>query len=274
MRYLSLFFTLLLIVSPLDVFSAEREVIPEPDVNQRVLLVNGAIALTLLGWGYLNWDYGDRSAHMESEGWFGYDTEEGGADKFGHMYTGYVLTHGSATLYRKWGCSRERASLLGAGTSLMMTGLVEIGDSFSNYGFSPEDMVANILGAALGYTLYRYPDVQKKIDFRWEFNPDFNDWKGDFVTDYEHSKFLFAVKAEGFESIQNKWLRALELHVGYYARNYEDYDPLGPDHRERFVYVGIGLNVGRLIRDFSRTRLFNYMQLPYTYVEMRHELEH
>jgi len=274
MRYFALFIVLSLIALPVCAAGTDLEIESESDVGKRVMLVNGAIATTILAWGVLNWDYGDRSEHIESEGWFAHDTEEGGADKLGHMYTGYILTHGSASLYRKWGSSRERASLLGAGTSLMMTGLMEIGDSFSNYGFSPEDMVANVLGALLGYSLYRYPDLQKKIDFRWEFNPDFNNMKSDFVTDYEHSKYLFAIKAEGFESIQNTWLRAFELHVGYYARNYEDFEPAGPDNRERYAYVGIGLNVSRLIHDFSKTRLFNYLQLPYTYIEMKHEIEH
>jgi hypothetical protein len=273
MRFLLIILILFSIISPAVVIGADNDEQPIESANKKVYLLNGALATTMLAWGYINWDYGEKSAHMESEGWFEHDTEEGGADKLGHMYAGYAITHGSAALYRKWGYSREKASLYGAGTSLMITGLIEVGDSFSNYGFSYEDMIANTLGATLGYYLYRYPEVQKKIDFRWEFNPDFDEMKSDFVTDYEHSKYLFAIKAEGFDSIQNNWLKALELHIGYYTRNYEDYDPTGPDNRKRYIYAGIGLNVTRLIRSFSRTRIFDYLQVPHTYVEMRNEIE-
>ena len=155
----------------------------------------------------------------------------------------------------------------------MVTGLMELGDSFSNYGFSYEDMIANSLGAALGYYLYRYPDLRRKIDLRWEYKPDFNHLKSDFVTDYEHSKYLVAIKAAGFDSIKAEWLKPFELHIGYYTRNYKDYDPLLADKRERNFYVGIGINVTRLIRPLSRTLLFNYLQMPYTYVEMTKELD-
>ncbi len=273
MRYLLIILIFSSILSPALVVGADDVDLTVDSINRKVYLLNGALATTILAWGYGNWDYGEKSAHMESEGWFGHDTQEGGVDKLGHMYTGYAITHGSATLYRKWGYSRKKASLYGAGTSLMITGLVEVGDSFSNYGFSYEDMIANALGATLGYYLYRYPEVQKKIDFRWEFKPELDELKSDFVTDYEHSKYLIAIKAEGFDSIQNDWLKALELHIGYYARNYDDYDPAGADSRKRYVYVGIGLNVSRLIRKYNHTRLFDYLQVPYTYIEMRNKIE-
>lgn len=273
MRYLIIILMSFAVLTPTLVVGDDSDELTIESADKKVYLLNGALATTILAWGYANWDYGEKTAHTESEGWFEYDTEEGGADKLGHMYTGYVITHGSAALYRKWGYAREKASLLGAGTSLMVTGLMEVGDSFSNYGFSYEDMIANFLGSALGYYLYRYPEVQKKIDFRWEFKPDFDELKQDFVTDYEHSKYLLAIKAEGFDSIQSDWLKAFELHIGYYARNYEEYSPAGPDNRKRYLYAGIGLNVTRLIRGFSRTRVFDYLQVPYTYTEIRNEIE-
>ena len=81
------------------------------------------LGASILTWGYFNWDYGEKSAHTQSEGWFGHETAHGGADKLGHMYTGYVLTHGAASIYREWGFARHEASLYGAGTSLLITGL-------------------------------------------------------------------------------------------------------------------------------------------------------
>jgi len=41
--------------------------------------LGGVLAITV--WGVANWDYGERSAHADSEGWFGANTKTGGADK-------------------------------------------------------------------------------------------------------------------------------------------------------------------------------------------------
>ena len=68
-------------------------------------------------------------------------------------------------------------------------------------------------------------------------------------------------------------LRYLELHLGYYVRGYDDYKSYQPyDDRERNVYAGLGLNVGKVIESVWETRIFDYLQVPYTYFPVKHDL--
>lgn len=242
--------------------------------SQKAWLINGVAVSGVMVWGILNWDYFSESPKTKNEHWLGHSTKEGGADKFGHLWSAYAMSHGFAAVYEQIGYSEEKAVLYGPLSALGWTTLMELGDSFSaDHGFSYEDMVANMVGVGAGWLLLKYPEWRDRIDLRWEYLPDFKNTQGDIATDYQNSKYLLAIKAEGFKQIENRWLQALELHFGYYARNYDDYKAGRDDDRKRFVYTGIGLNVGRLIRPCWNTRLFDYLQLPYTYVEVRNQLE-
>ena len=132
----------------------------------------------------------------------------------------------------------------------------------------------NCVGAAAGYWFGTHPEWQKRLDLRLEYAPSLSDFETDVVTDYEHHKYLVAVKANGFDSLKESPLSYLELHFGYYTRGYDDYHPnRGSDDRERTLYVGMGLNVGKIIENVWDTRIFNYLQLPYTYLPVEHDLD-
>ena len=229
---------------------------------------------TVMAWGIANWDYFSRAPSTENEKWFGHDTKEGGADKLGHLWASYAMSHGFAAAYKRFGYSESESQLYGPLSALAVTGIMEIGDSFSaDHGFSPEDMAANVVGAGFGWFLLCYPQWGERIDLRWEYSPELNDLEGDITTDYEHSKYLLALKAKGFDCIGNPYLNCLELHLGYYTRGYADYQDSGVDKRRRYLYAGAGVNVGRLLHHVWKTLLFDYIQLPYTYAEVRTSLE-
>lgn len=233
--------------------------------EQKLVAANLAGGLFIIGWGVVNWDYFQNTPQAHSEGWFGAGTKEGGADKLGHFYSNYVLTHGLSCLYERWGYPRDEAALYGALSGFGLTGLMEAGDSFSSYGFSYEDMVMNTLGSAAGYLLWTRPDLQRLIDIRLEITPRFD--QADVFTDYEHLKYLVALKFDGIEALRKGPLRYLDLQLGYYARNYSQSDPAS---RERNLYVGVGLNLSRVFGDMKlrRTaRVFNYVQLPDTHLD-------
>ncbi len=226
-----------------------------------VLATTGAGVAGVTVWGVFNWDYFSKAPNAESEGWFGADTEDGGVDKLGHLYVTYLLSHGVATLYEHWRFSQADAALYGALTSFAVMGYMEFGDSFSSYGFSYEDMLMNTAGALLGYLLYVRPDWSEKIDLRCEVG--LSPSQADVVTDYDNTRFLVALKLNGFEWFRESWLRHVELHAGYYAEGY--WDDAEPD--ERHPYVGIGFNLTDL---FGRqgwgvaSTVFKYVQIPYT----------
>lgn len=237
----------------------------------------GAGALAL-GWGTWSWDWGSGGPRFQDEGWFGRATGEGGADKLGHAWSGYALSHLFANRYEAWGYSQSEAARFGAASSLGIMGLVEVGDAFSDdYGFSYQDMLFNAAGAVAGYVLWDNPDLARKVDFRVEYNPfTAGTHESDVFTDYKRLKYILAIKADGFDGIENPLLRNLELHIGYYTRGYET-DTVAlraRDERRRHLYVGIGLNLTRLLSPHADVGgVLHYIQPPYTYVAYDRNLD-
>jgi hypothetical protein len=239
--------------------------------TEKLALTNVGIATGILTWGFTQWGYGEENYHWDNEGWFGKTTSNGGSDKLGHFYTNYLLTRTMSPIYEGWGYSKKESALYGSLTSVMLSGvLIEIGDGYSEHGFSKEDFIADSFGALSGYLLYLNPSVAKKIDFRFEYNP-FRDTgvpnQTDFTTDYERMKHLMAIKGEGFELFDNTFMEYLELHIGYYSRNF-NHDSLPIEGRERNIYIGLGVNLSKLFRPTINrySSIFNYFQVPYTYV--------
>ncbi|MDH5734480.1 MAG: YfiM family protein [Gammaproteobacteria bacterium] len=231
----------------------------------KVMSVNYTGVGIVTVWGVLQWDYFSRSPHSQSEGWFGNDTDDGGADKLGHLYTSYVTSHGFSSLFSYWCFNKHDAAFYGALSSFSVWGYMELGDSFSDYGFSKEDLWMNALGSVLGYYLYENENLASKIDMRWEYG--LHPTGTDFTTDYENSKYLIALKLSGFEKTSGGFSKYLELQLGYYARGF--YDPAVTN--ERNLYFGIGINLSELFRrgGYKKTAAaFNYLQVPATYISI------
>lgn len=230
------------------------------DKNSKLWAVNLTGIGVITAWGVVQWDYFSRSPQTVSEGWFGNDTKSGGADKLGHAYSSYVLAHGLSNLYDSWCINKTDAALYGALSSLAIAGYMELGDSFSEFGASKEDMIANIVGVTFGYFTYRNKALADILDFRWEYRPNLDD-VSDFTTDYEYSKFLLALKLNGFAFARSNPLKHIELHAGYYTRGFAE----PGDMKERNVFIGIGFNLTDLFRrhGYNRTStLFKYYQIP------------
>lgn len=209
---------------------------------------------TVLVWGLANWEYGSQPLHARSEGWFGPETPEGGADKLGHLYTGYVVARGLAALYRGWGLERDMAARQGALSSLLLTSVMELGDGFSPYGMSGEDMVMNLAGAWAGLELARQEAWRERVDLRVEYR--FNRAAADITTDYEHARYLVALKPAGFRAWRDTPLRWLELQAGYYARGYGTPQA----QRRRAAYAGLGLNLPLVMRQAGLERTATFLQ--------------
>jgi uncharacterized protein YfiM (DUF2279 family) len=219
---------------------------------------------TITTWGILNWDYFKNDPQKQDEGWFSDNTKDGGHDKLGHFYFTYALSHALAAIYENSGYTPRQGALLGSLSSLGMSSWMEIGDTFSSYGFSYEDFIMNLIGSMTGYLFYSYPYIAKKIDIRLEYLPKFNTL--DFSTDYDNQKFLMALKFDGFEFAQKNYFKYLELHLGYSTKGYPD-----KKNRERNIYMGIGINFSSLFKQAGMPKIskaFNYIQIPYTYIKI------
>jgi len=235
-----------------------------------ILYTNLVGVAVITAWGVANWDYGKRKPYSDNEEWFGRDTDSGGADKVGHFYASYIVGSGLSGLYESWGYTQKDSALYGSLSSFFLMNYMEVGDAFSEYGFSYEDFLMNTLGSFSSYLFYTNPELSKRIDLRIEYVPSFD--TADIVTEYEKMKYLLAIKAEGFDIISNPYLKYTELHIGYYTRNYEDGHS---QESERIIYLGVGINLSRVARqnNYKKTaRFLNYYQIPYTYIPFEKDL--
>lgn len=230
--------------------------------EKKVVATNVAVAGFIAAWGFAYWDYGSQAPHAKREGWFAPDTKEGGADKGGHLYAGYVMGRAFSGLFRGYGYDPAKVARAGALSSLAATSFMEIGDSFSAYGFSYEDMVMNVAGAGTAWLLAARPSLGRKFAMRGEYDP-FATSGGDILTDYDNWRYYATVKLDGFERMPRP-LRWIELHAGYCARGYSDADPAND---RRYTFVGIGISLPKLAQalGWQRTATFlDYYQPPGT----------
>lgn len=242
-----------------DSFSKEEKVM--------ITTIGGMAAVTT--WGIINWDYFANSPKAYTEGWFSKDTKRGGVDKLGHFQFSYTLSHVLAGLNENWGYTRKKAAFLGSVSSFAVANLMELGDSFSDHGFSYEDFIANFLGSAAGYYLYTNPKLSEKLDFRVEYNPNFSTF--DVFTDYDRLKYLAAIKLGGFDTFRNSFAKYLDLHIGYYTRQRNS-----TNNWDRNLYVAVGINISAIFEKANMpktAKIFNYLQLPYTYIDKRYEFD-
>lgn len=239
--------------------------------EKKVLALNLVVIGTIAVVGVTAWDYGSSSFTFHNEGWFGQDTKYGGADKLGHAFSSYALTSLYNFIFKNWGYSDEEAIKIGALSSWSQMTLMEFLDGFSaEHGFSWEDEVMDTIGVGMAYLRHRYPELKNIVDFRMEWIPSSTFRHGnqsDLFTDYSGQKYLLALKPDGFLHTNNSLLKAVEIHFGYYTRDYEgDSDS---NHPRRYTYIGVGLNVTYLLEQLAGTRargVFDYIQVPYTYI--------
>ena len=246
----------------------------DDELRNRVIYANIVGAGVIALWGTAFWDYFTISPVAGDEGWFGEDTKYGGADKLGHLYATYLWSLGFSSLYEYWGMSEEDSIIYGPLTSWIFQGMMEVGDSFSNsQGFSYEDLIMNTVGAGFYYVREKYPEVKRKVDLRLEYIPDF-DAEVDFFTQYNSMKYMMALKFSGFDSMEDTPMKYFELQVGYYTRGYSESENY--ESKERVLYAGIGINSSEVLKAMGwekTSKIFNYYQLPYTYVPFGYDFD-
>lgn len=198
--------------------------------------------------GARNWKWGSsHSFKTASEGWFGLDTESGGADKLGHAYSAYLITNGLAEQLQHQGRNPERAAL----TSVLITQAllmgIEVLDGYSiDHGWSTQDAVMNVLGSGAAYWRHVTPGMRDKLDFRLEYTPTTHKG-GNPISDYAGHKYVLAFKLSGFAATHDTPLRYLELQTGYYTRGFSREEQLEGLSPSRHGFIGIGLNLSQLL---------------------------
>lgn len=212
--------------------------------------------------------------HFHKEGWFGKSTNNLGIDKLSHSYSAYIVSEILyARLKRKTGDAPGIAFTAAALSSLTML-YTELWDSIEpTAGWSWEDVTFNSLGAGFSVLRNSVPGLDEKLDFRLMIVPHSGIYSREGRRHFEQQRHFFALKLSGFEGVNKGPLRFLELHAGYYAKDFETRDRKMGIKPKRRIFVGVGINLRELFFRNSRSRVgraagevLDYFQPPYTAV--------
>lgn len=213
--------------------------------------------------------------HFQDEGWFGKDTKALGMDKLTHAFNAYVIADFLQHRIEKRtggpdGTGAVTAALLSSALQLYS----ELWDAHKvTSGFSVQDVLFNTAGAGLSVLRNTVPGLRDKLDFRLMLMPnsDLYTFKG--KRHYAQQRYLFALTLAGFERLENSPLRFVELHAGYYGKDFTaEAERLGREPKRK-LFFGIGLNLKELFFKSPRSRVgrwagsgLDYLQIPYTAV--------
>jgi hypothetical protein len=178
-------------------------------------VVGGMVAGSLVS-SYFDWWKGSgQSFHFVHEG-FLHDYSLG-IDKIGHAYTScfYFRTFRDILLWG--GYPEEQAFWWAACTTGLFAVSIEIGDAFSPYGFSWEDLAGNMMGLGYGMLQARIP-LLENISFKWSYIPtDGWRWPPHFTDHYDSHTYWLAFNMHRLlpENWGNVWPEFVQLAVGY-----------------------------------------------------------
>ena len=202
-----------------------------PYNKKRVNLVKAANIVgyggTLIGLNALWYSKYPRSAFH----FFNDDAEWQQMDKVGHIYSAYTESMLTMEAWRWAGLSRKKSIWIGGLSGVAYQSIIEILDGFSSqYGFSPGDFTANILGSAtfisqelawneqkihLKFSFHRInygsTDLEKRADQLYG-----NSEIERFLKDYNGQTYWASVNLHSFFP-ETKLPRWLNISIGYGA---------------------------------------------------------
>ena len=146
-------------------------------------------------------------------------------DKMGHFFSAYQICRHTAALYQQTGVSRKQAALYGAISGFMFLTPIEILDGFQpDYGFSPSDMAANVLGPALylgQYALWNEARIQPKFSYHRtnlaRVRPELlgKNLSEEWLKDYNGQTYWLSVNVSSFLRPSSSFPKWLNVSLGY-----------------------------------------------------------
>ncbi|MEJ5363222.1 MAG: DUF2279 domain-containing protein [Spirochaetota bacterium] len=283
LKPLTLMFTIM-VLFPMVLYAQETTENTSPVQNESnwptipTLAMFVAVPTITILYGMETWDWGEQSNwRWAHEGFFGQNTDSGGADKIGHGWAHYLAFRIFHNYYdwsengrnTKWIYSIGTATFLGVG--------IEVGDAFTGkYGFSYEDVVADMLGIGLGILLEYSPTLDSLFGFSWQYWPTesyFDRWGKNplhMSSDYSGAKYVFNFRLAGLQNLGIKipnFMRYIQLDIGYFTRNYVRWDETTAEPY-RSMYYGISLNFMEVVKDFFEnpdSKASRILQQPFKY---------
>ena len=209
----------------------------------------------------------------------------GGADKWGHGWTNYILVRGTTEMLTAGGWDRLGSSLVAAGLAETAFTLSEVKDGFI-WGFEVGDFAANVTGALLAVLFENSKTIDRLFDFRLAYfpssdyrylvrsSPFFQRGNGvDFTQDYSGQSYLLALHLRELPGLKDQvWAPFVDVVGGFETRGFE---PTRQDMSiapRQVFYAGIAVNMqgvlDALFSDSIGRRIghgvFEVVSLPYT----------
>jgi len=167
-----------------------------------------------------------------------------GVDKVGHFYVSHFYF---TTLYNlmKWGGYDESKNLW---VSTLIPSLyalsIEIGDGYSTYQFSPDDLAFNLLGVGYGLLQAKYPFFNN-FKIKWSYFPSashLNTFQHPFSDDYDNHIYWMSVNIHNLlpEAVGDYWPKLLNVAVGYGGQNISK-GSVGPQLRKFAIALDYNL---------------------------------
>ncbi len=189
------------------------------------------------------------------------------ADKIGHIYAGALLSHLFSAGLEAGNLDYERSAIYGSALALAFHTYVEIEDGFGEeWGFSPGDAIANLLGAGFALAQYYYPSL-KNIQPRFSYVPSQKmrdgTHQGNGIDDYEGQIYWFSFRMKNIlpEGIAKYWPSFLMLSAGMGVR---DLDGSGGGKQEFYIGLDFDAEVIPLYGKFWQfvKNTLNYFHFP------------
>ena len=200
----------------------------------------------------------DRYPSFEGDGWLDDWHTYVQQDKGGHLFVAWQLARVFGEYGRWTGMSRRHAGLFGGAVSAFFQSQIEIFDGFAlEYGASRTDIMANMIGGALGGLQVAYPERLGWFTAKYSYHPSpYYDesisnpvlgYVGNALKDYDGISYWLVVRPERLlhRPARRVWPDWLAVSMGYSG------DGLGhpisgvngtPEHR-RQLYLSLDVDV-------------------------------
>ncbi len=205
-----------------------QESIPKPEGKtfNRKWLVAPAVLVNTAGMVYLEykwwWEKNYHPFNYQYEGFL--NNYSFGVDKMGHFYISYLYFHSLENAMSWAGYSKRKSLYVAAIIPTVYALSVEIGDGFSSYNFSPDDLAANLMGIGYGILQVKKPFFQN-INVKWSYFPSAYkttaNEKRSLTDDYDGHIYWMSFNVHNLlpSKAQAFWPKFLNLAVGYGVKN-------------------------------------------------------
>jgi Predicted periplasmic lipoprotein (DUF2279) len=225
-RY-ALLFTIFISLGP--VANAQNSFLPpseqyNPDRLRGVVIAEVAGGILVSAGLYYLWYR--KSAHSHFH-FFNDNAEWLQMDKAGHATTAYNIGAIQYDLMRWCGVSNHSSIAIGSATAIGYMSIIEILDGFSTkWGFSPGDMLANIIGTAIFAGQQRYWGEQRismKFSYHASIYPKYypqelgENWISRIIKDYNGQTYWLSLNIRSFLPTRSDFPTWLNITAGYGA---------------------------------------------------------